>query len=42
MDKLKTLLNWYKGLGKRSKILIGFAVVVLTLALLDCISGVLS
>ena len=42
MSKMKFILNWYTGLGKRGKILVGFAAVVLTLAAFECITGIFS
>ena len=39
MDKLKVIYDWYMSLGKRGKILIGFAAIVLALALFECLTG---
>ena len=39
MEKLNAVVNWYKGLKKRTKVVVGFAALVLLFALVECLSG---
>ena len=39
MEKLKTILGWYLDLKKRNKILVGFAVLILVLSAVECLTG---